>query len=152
MAVDRVVDRSARLDLLPGRILCADARRQRAVTSHDVLQLLRFEPPRKRDLLGRVFDPADLILSVSHFNTDRLLEAFPTCQDRVAYVPNGADDLFFETAADHERTGSARTWGCPPDSLSTLGGELPAAEEPRPADPGGGAAAGGGARATWQSS
>jgi hypothetical protein len=77
---------------------------RRAVTSHDVLQTLEFESARKRDRLGRVFESADLILSVSHFNTDRLLEAFPRCENRVAYVPNGADDLFFETVADHERT------------------------------------------------
>jgi glycosyltransferase involved in cell wall biosynthesis len=76
---------------------------RRAVTSHDVLQSLQFEPARKRDRLGRIFEKADLILSVSHFNTHRLLEAFPACGERVAYVPNGADDLFFETAADHER-------------------------------------------------
>jgi alpha-1,3-rhamnosyl/mannosyltransferase len=74
-----------------------------AVTSHDVLQLLRHEPPRRRELLGRVFDRAGLIVSVSRFNTERLLEAFPACRDRVAYVPNGADDLFFEPAPDHER-------------------------------------------------
>jgi len=54
-------------------------------------------------LLGRIFQRADLILSVSHFNTQRLLEAFPACRDRVAYVPNGADDLFFEPATDNDR-------------------------------------------------
>jgi glycosyltransferase involved in cell wall biosynthesis len=87
----------------PAEFFVPTTRARRAVTSHDVLQALRFEPPRKRDLLGRVFGSADVILSVSHFNTDRLLEAFPNCQNRMAYVPNGADDLFFETAADHER-------------------------------------------------
>jgi glycosyltransferase involved in cell wall biosynthesis len=76
---------------------------RRAVTSHDVLQALEFEPLRKRDRLRRIFEAADLILSVSDFNTCRLLEAFPTCQNRVAYVPNGASDLFYEPAADHER-------------------------------------------------
>jgi alpha-1,3-rhamnosyl/mannosyltransferase len=74
----------------------------RAVTSHDVLQTLQFEPPRKREILRRVFEQADLVLSVSHFNTQRLTEAFPGCRARVAYVPNGADDLFFEPAADDE--------------------------------------------------
>jgi glycosyltransferase involved in cell wall biosynthesis len=77
---------------------------RRAVTSHDVWQTLQFEPARKRDQLGRVFNAADLILSVSQFNTDRLREAFPTCRSPVVHVPNGADDLFFETAADHERS------------------------------------------------
>ena len=76
---------------------------RRAVTSHDVLQAIQFESPRKRARLGTIFRESDLILSVSHFNTARLLEAFPDCRDRVAYVPNGADDLFFEPAADHER-------------------------------------------------
>ncbi len=84
-----------------------------AVTSHDVLQTLLFEPPRKRDRLGRVFAAAQLILSVSHFNTDRLLEAFPACQNRMAYVPNGADDLFFETATDHERENVREDLGLP---------------------------------------
>ena len=86
---------------------------RRAITSHDVLQTLQFEPPRKRDRLARVFEAADLILSVSHFNTHRLLEAFPSCHDRVAYVPNGADDLFFETAADHERARVRTDLGLP---------------------------------------
>jgi glycosyltransferase involved in cell wall biosynthesis len=84
-----------------------------AVTSHDVLQTRQFEPPRNRDRLGRVFAAADLILSVSHFNTDQLLEAFPACQNRVAYVPNGADDLFFETVADYERTRVRADLGLP---------------------------------------
>ena len=84
-----------------------------AVTSHDVWQTLQFELPRKRELLGRVFERADLILSVSHFNTDRLLEAFPACRDRVAYVPNGADDLFFEPATEHERARVRADLGLP---------------------------------------
>ena len=97
----------------PAEFFVATARARRAVTSHDVLQTLQFEPPRKRDRLGRIFEAADLILSVSHFNTDRLLEAFPSCQDRVAYVPNGADELFFETAADHERARARADLGLP---------------------------------------
>src|SRR5205807_2310041 len=73
------------------------------------------EPPRRRELLGRVFDRADLVLSVSRFNTERLREAFPACRDRVAYVPNGADDLFFEPAADHERRRVRADLGLPPE-------------------------------------
>jgi glycosyltransferase involved in cell wall biosynthesis len=76
---------------------------RRAVTSHDVLQALQYDPPRKRLVLRRIFDTADLILSVSHFNTEQLLNVFPACRGRVAYVPNAADDYFFEPAADHER-------------------------------------------------
>jgi alpha-1,3-rhamnosyl/mannosyltransferase len=87
---------------------------RRAVTSHDVWQALQFEPRRKRDVLRRVFERADLILSVSHFNTERLLEAFPGCRTRVAYVPNAADDLFFEPATARERGGIRTDLGLPP--------------------------------------
>ncbi len=69
---------------------------------------------RKRELLGRVFEQADLILSVSQFNTDRLLEAYPACKGRVAYVPNGADDLFFEPATKRERDAVRDDLGLPP--------------------------------------
>ncbi len=77
---------------------------RRALTSHDVWQDLRFAGPRRREQLAKVFARADLVLSVSRFNTDQLLEAFPDCRDRVAPVPNAADDLFFEPtpAADRE--------------------------------------------------
>lgn len=80
-------------------------RARRAVTSHDVLQHLRFQPPKHRELLANAFRQADLILSVSHFNTRQLIDAFPWCQDRVAYVPNAAEDLFFEPASARERAG-----------------------------------------------
>src|SRR5262249_24312997 len=52
--------------------------------------------------------------SVSRFNTQRLLEAFPACRGRVAYVPNGADDLFFEPATDRERARARQDLGLPP--------------------------------------
>jgi glycosyltransferase involved in cell wall biosynthesis len=83
-------------------------RARRAVTSHDVLQDVRHHPPRYRERLARLFDRADLILSVSQFNTERLREYFPGCEDRVEYVPNGAEDLFFEPASACER---AAVWG-----------------------------------------
>jgi glycosyltransferase involved in cell wall biosynthesis len=76
---------------------------KRAVTSHDVLQDLEFSPPRRRTRVAAAFERAGLILSVSHFNTERLLESFPSCRGRVAYVPNGAEDLFFEPATNDER-------------------------------------------------
>jgi len=98
----------------PAEFFVATRRARRAVTSHDVWQTLQFEPPRKRDVLGRVFERAHLILSVSHFNTQRLVAAFPTCRDRVAYVPNGADDLFFEPATDRERAEVREDLGLPP--------------------------------------
>src|SRR5262249_41983523 len=87
----------------PAEFNVASRGARRAVTSHDVLQLLQFGPSRRREQLTRVFARADLILSVSRFNSHRLCEAFPSCRDRVAYVPNGADDLFFEPATGHER-------------------------------------------------
>jgi len=76
---------------------------RRAVTSHDILQHLRFQPPKNRERLASAFGKADLILSVSHFNTRQLVEAFPWCADRVAHVPNAAEDLFFEPASPRER-------------------------------------------------
>jgi glycosyltransferase involved in cell wall biosynthesis len=87
---------------------------RRAVTSHDVLQHLRFQPPKNRELLASAFGKADLILSVSHFNTRQLIEAFPWCENRVAHVPNAAEDLFFEPAGTHEREQVRFDLGLPP--------------------------------------
>jgi alpha-1,3-rhamnosyl/mannosyltransferase len=96
------------------------ARRARqAVTSHDVLQHLRFQPPKNRDLLASAFGKADLILSVSEFNTRQLIDAFPWCKDRVAHVPNAAEDLFFEPPTTHERTTVRADLGLP-DGLPYL--------------------------------
>jgi alpha-1,3-rhamnosyl/mannosyltransferase len=86
---------------------------RRAVTSHDVLQDVRHRPARHRERLARTFARADLVLSVSQFNTDRLLEHFPGCAGRVAYVPNAADDLFFEPATDRERAAVRADLGLP---------------------------------------
>ena len=85
-----------------------------AVTSHDVLQDIRFGGPRRRERLAKAFGAASLILSVSRFNTERLIEHFPECRDRVAYVPNAADDLFFEPATDRERAQVRGDLGLPP--------------------------------------
>ena len=84
------------------------------MTTHDVLQTLRFEPARKRELLGRILARSDLILSVSHYNTEQLHGAFSIPDDRVAYVPNGAEDLFFQPAPDHERSRIRADLGLPP--------------------------------------
>lgn len=89
-------------------------RARRAVTSHDVLQDIRFGGPSRRERLARTFGRADLILSVSDFNTAQLREAFPDCRDRVARVPNGADDLFFEAATEAERAAVRADLGLPP--------------------------------------
>lgn len=75
---------------------------RQAVTSHDVLQFVNYFP-RSLERLGRMLDRAELVLSVSHFNTARLLEQFPDCAGRVAYVPNAADDLYFEPPGLRER-------------------------------------------------
>jgi alpha-1,3-rhamnosyl/mannosyltransferase len=98
----------------PAEFLVATRGARRAVTSHDVLQTLQFESTRKRELLGRALERADLILSVSRFNTDRLLEAYPACEGRAAYVPNAAEDLFFEPATERERNAARDDLGLPP--------------------------------------
>ena len=85
-----------------------------AVTSHDVLQDLRFGGPRRGALLARVFDRADLILSVSHFNTSKLVAMYPGCRGKVAYVPNAAEDLFFESPTQRERDAVRGDLGLPP--------------------------------------
>ena len=85
-----------------------------AVTSHDVLQDVRFGTTRRRALLARVFGAADLILSVSRFNSGQLAEAFPGARDKVAYCPNGAEDLFFQAATDRERAAVRADLGLPP--------------------------------------
>ena len=119
----------------PAEFFVPTRQAQRAVTSHDVLQLLRYEPPRRREQMARVFERADLILSVSRFNTEQLLEAFPSCRGRVAYVPNAADDLFFEPAPAHERARVRDDLGLPPEMpYLAIGRQLPAAEEPGAAD------------------
>ncbi|MDR3633737.1 MAG: glycosyltransferase family 1 protein [Isosphaeraceae bacterium] len=97
----------------PAEFYLPTRRAQRAVTSHDVLQNLQ-AGERARARLGRVFGEADLILSVSRFNTERLLEAFPGCEGRVAYVPNGAEDLYFEPATERERASVRADLGLPP--------------------------------------
>ena len=99
----------------PAEYGVATRRARRAVTSHDVLQNIQAHP-KMRQQLGRTFGRADLILSVSRFNTERLSVAFPGCQDRVAYVPNGAEDLFFEPPTGHERARRGPTSGCRPGS------------------------------------
>jgi len=87
---------------------------RRAVTSHDVLQGVRHQPARSRERLAGTFDAADVILSVSRFNSEQLLEHFPECAGRVEYVPNGAEDLFFEPATERDRAGVREDLGLPP--------------------------------------
>jgi alpha-1,3-rhamnosyl/mannosyltransferase len=91
-----------------------NSRRRIAVTSHDVLQDLQFHGPRRRGLLARTFGRADRVMSVSHFNTSQLLNAFPKLEGRVSYVPNGAEDLFYEPATGEERAAIRVDLGLPP--------------------------------------
>lgn len=97
----------------PSEYLLATRRARIAVTSHDILQDLQFHGPRRRALLSRVFGRADRVMSVSHFNTQRLLEAFPNLEGRVAYVPNGAEDLFHEPATEEQRRSIRTDFGLP---------------------------------------
>ena len=85
-----------------------------AVTSHDVLQDLKLGGSKRRDRIAKAFSAAALVLSVSHFNTLQLLEAFPHLRDRIAYVPNAAEDFFFEPASDRERASVRADLGLPP--------------------------------------
>jgi glycosyltransferase involved in cell wall biosynthesis len=97
----------------PAEYFVPTRRARHAVTSHDVLQDLRYHPPRRRERLAQVFGRAELVLSVSRFNTERLLEAFPACRDRVAYVPNAAEDLFFEPPTGAQRAAVRADLGLP---------------------------------------
>jgi len=98
----------------PAELYVPTRKARRAVTSHDVLQDVRLGGPRRQALLARVFDQADLILSVSRFNTARLLEMYPGCRGRVAYVPNAAEEIFFGEATPRERAAVRVDHGLPP--------------------------------------
>ena len=97
----------------PAEFFVPVKRTKLAVTSHDVLQDVTIGGPRRRERIRRAFEAADLVLSVSRFNTDRLVETFPNLSDRVAYVPNAADDLFFEPASERERAAVRSDLGLP---------------------------------------
>ncbi len=84
-----------------------------AVTSHDVLQGFKFGSERLRRNTAEAFRRADLVLSVSHFNTARLVEAVPECAGKVAYVPNGAEDIYFEPTPAADRAAVRADLGLP---------------------------------------
>jgi glycosyltransferase involved in cell wall biosynthesis len=98
----------------PAELYVPTRKAKRAVTSHDVLQDVRFGGPRRRALLDRAFGGADLILSVSRFNTGKLLEMYPDCRGKVAHVPNAAEEIFFGEATDRERSAIRADLGLPP--------------------------------------
>ena len=98
----------------PSEMFVPTRKAKLAVTSHDVLQDVRFGGPRRQALLDKVFGRADLVLSVSRFNTAKLLEMYPACRGKVAHVPNAAEDLFFGEAAPRERANVRADLGLPP--------------------------------------
>ncbi len=98
----------------PAEYLIPAKKARIAVTSHDILQDLTTGGAKRKDRLARIFALASLVLSVSHFNTAKLVEAFPDLKDRTAYVPNGADDLFFEAPTDRERSAARADLGLRP--------------------------------------
>jgi glycosyltransferase involved in cell wall biosynthesis len=97
----------------PSDYFLATKAARRAVTCHDILQDLRFGGERRKALLAKTFGRADLVLSVSNFNTDRLREAFPHCRDKIAYVPNAADDLFYDPTPEADRARVRADLGLP---------------------------------------
>ena len=98
----------------PSELHVPTRRARRAVTSHDVLQDVRLGGPRRQALLARVFEGADLVLSVSRFNTAKLLDMYPVCRGKVAYVPNAAEEIFFGEATPRERAAVRIDLGLPP--------------------------------------
>ncbi len=98
----------------PSEMFVPTRKAKLAVTSHDILQDIRFGGPRRQALLAKVLDRADLILSVSNFNTKQLLEMYPDCQGKVAYVPNAAEEIFFGQAEARERSAVRVDFGLPP--------------------------------------
>ena len=97
----------------PSEMVVPTRKARVAVTSHDVLQDVRFGGPRRQMLLAKAFERADLILSVSHFNTAKLMEMYPAARGKVAYVPNAADDLFFGEPPARERSTVRADLGLP---------------------------------------
>ena len=98
----------------PAELFIPTRKARLAATSHDVLQDVRFGGPRRQALLGRVLDRADLILSVSHFNTSKLVAMYPGTEGKIAYVPNAADDLFFDQPTQRERDAVRADLSLPP--------------------------------------
>jgi alpha-1,3-rhamnosyl/mannosyltransferase len=95
----------------PAELAVAKGRAKLAVTSHDIAQDLRWQPPRRKALLDRLFQTADKVFSVSPFNTSELLNAYPHLEGRVTLVPNAADEVFNTPASDQEKAGVRRELG-----------------------------------------
>ena len=97
----------------PAELMVAKGQARLAVTSHDIAQDLRWQPPRRKLLLDKLFQTADRVFSVSRFNTDPLLNADPHLAGRVAQVPNAADELFQSPATAEERAAVRQQLGIP---------------------------------------
>ena len=95
----------------PAELAVAKGRSKLAVTSHDIAQDLRWQPPRRKALLDRLFQTADKVFSVSPFNTSELLNAYPHLEGRVTLVPNAADEVFNTLASDQEKASVHRELG-----------------------------------------
>jgi alpha-1,3-rhamnosyl/mannosyltransferase len=106
---------SGRVDWVycPAEFQVRTRRAKVAVTSHDVLQGFKFGSERLRRNTAAAFRRADLVLSVSEFNTAKLLEAVPECAGRVVYVPNGAEDIYFEPTPEADRAAVRAEMGLP---------------------------------------
>jgi alpha-1,3-rhamnosyl/mannosyltransferase len=106
---------SGRVDWVycPAELFVPTRRAKRAVTSHDVLQDRTHGGPARMARLASVFDRADLILSVSAFNTRQLLEHWPRLEEKVELVPNGAEELFFEHVPGTDRSEVRPSLGLP---------------------------------------
>ena len=121
----------------PAEYFVAARRARLAVTSHDVLQTLRFESPRKRELLGRIFARADLILSVSHYNTQQLLEAFSDPgASRGVCAQWCRRSLFSAGARARAQPHPCRPGAAAQCAVPNLGCQLSAAQEPAAAGQG----------------
>lgn len=97
----------------PAELMVAKGKARLAVTSHDIAQDLRWQPPRRKLLLDKLFQAADRVFSVSRFNTEQLLTAYPQLEGRVWLVPNAADELFHTPATAEERATVRQQLGLP---------------------------------------
>ena len=87
----------------PAEFYVAKGKAKLAVTSHDTVQDLQWQPARRKLMLEKLYFQADLILSVSKFNTQELLRHFPSIETKIAEVPNAPDPLFDEPATMEQR-------------------------------------------------
>lgn len=97
----------------PAEFYAAKGKARLAVTSHDTIQDLAWQPPRRKAMLEQLYARADLVLSVSAFNTVELLRHFPGLEGRIAQVPNAPDAIFSEPASAEQRAAIRSRIGLP---------------------------------------